>query len=95
MSKLTSAPCAGAERLTVKVAFIVPLLPSLTVTSLIERFGVAPPAPNAKLRTANAERFRTVRTEDASEIDFTSYNRYDDLVERLLNGIDHQLVAVP
>ena len=42
MSNVTSAPFAGAERLTVKVAVTVPLLPSTTVTSLIVRFGATP-----------------------------------------------------
>ena len=45
MAKLTAtSKPLGAERLTVNTAAVVPLLPSLTVTSLIERFGVAPPA---------------------------------------------------
>ena len=42
MSKLISVEGAGAERLTVKVAIVVPLLPSVTVTSVIERLGGAP-----------------------------------------------------
>ena len=33
---------AGADKLTVKVAVVVPLLPSATVTSLIVRLGGAP-----------------------------------------------------
>src|ERR1041385_8408624 len=44
MSKVTSAPWAGADKLTVKVAVVVPVLPSVTVILLMERFGVAPPA---------------------------------------------------
>src|SRR5689334_11619432 len=43
MSKLTSVPCAGVDRLAVKVAVVVPLLPSATDTSLIVRFGGAAP----------------------------------------------------
>ena len=43
MSKVTSAPWAGADRLTMNVAVEAPLLPSVTATSLIDRFGVAPP----------------------------------------------------
>ena len=44
ISMVISAPCANVDKLTVKVAVVVPLLPSTTVTSAIERFGVAPPA---------------------------------------------------
>src|SRR6266480_907209 len=42
MSKVISADGAGDDRLTVKVAVVVPLLPSVTVTSLIVRFGGVP-----------------------------------------------------
>src|ERR1051325_2134229 len=40
MSKVTSVPLAGADKLTVKVAVVVPEFPSTTVTSLIVRSGV-------------------------------------------------------
>src|SRR6185369_10235516 len=43
MSNVTSVPCAGADKLTVNVAVVVPLFPSVTVTSSIVRDGVAPP----------------------------------------------------
>src|SRR2546429_283514 len=42
MSKVMSVDGAGAERLTVKVAAVVPLFPSATETSLIVRFGGVP-----------------------------------------------------
>ena len=42
MSKITSVEGAGADRLTVKVAVIVPEFPSVTVTSLIVRLGGGP-----------------------------------------------------
>src|SRR5882672_10862044 len=42
MSNLISVEGAEVERLTVKAAIVVPLLPSLTVTSLIVRFGGVP-----------------------------------------------------
>src|SRR5437879_6369407 len=42
MSNVTSVEGAGADKLTVKVAVVVPLLPSITVTSLIVRFGGEP-----------------------------------------------------
>src|SRR5260370_18405436 len=44
MSKVISVEGAGADKLTVKVAIVVPLLPSVTVTSFIERFGGTPAA---------------------------------------------------
>src|ERR1044072_6105858 len=43
MSNVTSVPWAGADRLTVKVVVVVPLLPSVTATSLIEILGGAAP----------------------------------------------------
>src|SRR5438034_10989393 len=42
MSKVMSTDGAGADRLTVKVAAVVPLLPSMTETSLIVRLGGVP-----------------------------------------------------
>src|SRR2546426_6250592 len=42
MSNKTSVEGAGADRLIVKVAVVVPLLPSVTVTSLIVRLGGVP-----------------------------------------------------
>ena len=44
------------------------------------------------LRTANSERFRTVRTK-ATDLDFTSYGEYDAVVQRLQAGIDEQLTT--
>ena len=42
MSNVTSAPGAGADKVTVKVALVVPLFPSTRFTSLIVRFGMEP-----------------------------------------------------
>ena len=42
MSKVTSVEGEGADRLTVKVAVTVPLLPSVTCASFIERLGGVP-----------------------------------------------------
>src|ERR1043166_5068320 len=42
MSKVTSVESAGADKLTVNVAVVVPLFPSATVTSLIVRSGGVP-----------------------------------------------------
>src|SRR6267143_1845469 len=42
MSKLTSVEGAGADKLTVNVKTLVPALPSVRLTSLIERFGGVP-----------------------------------------------------
>ena len=41
IAELVAKIKAGADKLTVNVAIVVPLLPSVTVTSFIERFGVA------------------------------------------------------
>ena len=43
MSKVTPPTGAGDERLTVKVKFVVPALPSFRETSLIDRLTPAPP----------------------------------------------------
>src|SRR5882762_5557212 len=42
MSKKMSVEGAGADKLTVKVAVVVPLFPSATLTSLMVRLGAEP-----------------------------------------------------
>ncbi len=47
----------------------------------------------ATLRTANAQRFRTIRTGGADLGGADAYTEYDELVSSLLSGIDTQLAA--
>src|ERR1044072_3619702 len=57
VSKVTPPGPAGADKLTVKFAAVVPLLPSATVTSLIERLGgPPPPGPFGVMEKSSTER---------------------------------------
>ena len=70
ISNVTSAPCAGADKLTVNVAVVVPLFPSITVTSLIDRFGVA--APEQLLTGEDELRGNGAETKKSAALSFVS-----------------------
>src|SRR5215203_6882304 len=54
MSNVTPPGPAGAESVTLKVKVVVPLLPSICDTSLIERFGIGVPPCGVKEKLSTA-----------------------------------------
>ena len=78
----------GADKLTVKVAFVVPLLPSTPVTSLIDKVGnvggaassstiVPTPCPSAMVAADGLLRLtkKFCGTDDFVKVNFTVYNK--------------------
>lgn len=63
---------------------------SVAIDRLTSALG-ASDASLASLRTANAERFRTVRTKGTELGGMSAYADYDHLTDTLLSGIDQQL----
>ena len=64
----------------------------VAIDRLASSLGVSEPAI-ATLRTANAERFRTVRTGGTDLGGADAYDEYDALIEQLRKGIDRELTT--